>query len=203
MSNYMICQAVDPAVGLSSRADFFSMATGCLDFPTRKFHLLDIHKARYETTEQPAIVTREYRKWAGPNFYCVGVESLFAQSDLFKHLRTEALIPIKEIARRSGTGNAGMSKYLRMLGLAGHYERGDILHPGTLDRGVWVPDYATHPWLEDYEAELLSLNWVDGKETHNHDDMADSVAMCCDLLFAVLLASATSQPPQYSSFSYS
>ncbi len=190
MSSYLVAQAVDPAVGLSERADFFAMATGCLDFATRRFHLLDMHRGRYETTEQPQIVTEEYRKWAGPNFYCVGVESLFAQSDLFKHLRQERLVPIKEIPRRSGTGTVGMSKYFRLLGLAGRYERKQIVHPRSA------------PWLEDFETELCGVNYVDGKPTHAHEDMVDSWAMCVELLAARLLSTSTDQAPQYISFTH-
>lgn len=197
----VIAQAVDPAAGMSDRADFTAIATVGVDMDTRRFHILDIFQDRVETTAQPDIVTREYQKWAGPNFYRVGVESLFYQADLFRHLVQENLVPLKEIPRRSGTGSGGMSKYMRLLGLAGRYTRPggtQILHPGILVDGRWEPDYGNHPWLDAYEAELLSIGYVDGKEKHAHDDMADAVAMGVDLLAAFLLGSTGTGAPTYS-----
>lgn len=200
----IVAQAVDPNAGLSERADFFAMVTGALDTAKRKFYLLDCHQGRYDTTEQPHVVTEQYRKWARPSgaeFYRVGIETIFYQTDLFRHLYNDGIVPLHKIDRRSGTGSASVSKMMRILGLAGRYQRGDIIHPGLLKDGLWLPDYGSCPWLEGFEAELLSLSWLDGKEQHAHDDRADAWAMCVDMLSAFLV-SAYDAAPVYSTWRF-
>ncbi len=200
MSSIVIAQAVDPAEGLGDRADYTAIATVGLDMATRRFHILDVFRDRVDTTAQPAVVTAEYQKWAGPNFYRVGIETIFYQADLFRHLVIENLVPLKEIPRRSGTGSTSMNKFLRLVGLAGRYTRPggtQILHPGRQDDGVWLPDYGNHPWLEAYEEELCAIGYVDGKEKHAHDDMADAVAMAVDMLAALLLGQYQAQKPRF------
>jgi hypothetical protein len=190
-----VCQAVDPAAGMSDRADFFAITTGAVEVETRRFFLLDVYKARHDTTEQPHIVEREYEKWKNPpyggQFWKVGIESIFYQNDLFKHLFTDGYIPLYKIERRSGTGSANLSKYLRLLNLAGRYERGQIAHP-------------THkpPWLEDFESEMLSINYDEGKELHAHDDMVDAWAMCVDMLANLLKGAGKYREPTSHPFVY-
>jgi len=203
VSNYIMAQMVDPAEGMTGRADYTAIATCVVDLATKRYHVHDIFKDRVETTEQPEIVTREYQKWAGPNFYKVGIETIFYQADLFKHLVKEGVVPLKEIPRRAGTGTAGMSKYMRLLGLAGRYTRPggtQVLHPGMLVDGIWVPDYGNNPWLQDYEDELCSIGYVDGKEKHAHDDMGDAVASCIDMLSIFIIAQSSGNAPTYSPF---
>lgn len=202
----IVAQAVDPASGTSARADFFAIATAGLDLDKRKFYILDLYKARHDTTEQPYIVAREYDKWRntpGTQFYAVGVETIFYQTDLFRHLKSDGIVPLYEIARRSGTGSASLSKYFRILGLAGRIERGDIVLPGHFNGSVWAADYGTHPWLSDLEDEMLAVNWVDGKEQHAHDDAVDAVSMVVDMLSRFLMSSALAAHPQYTTFSMS
>jgi len=199
----IIGQSVDPNAGLSSRSDFFAMATAGLDPAKRKFYLLDMHKGRYDTTLQPHVVTEQYHKWMdapGTLFYRVGVETIFYQADLFRHLRDDRTVPLLEIPRRSGTGSTSLSKYFRILGLAGRIERGDVILPGHFNGTDWVADYGTHPWLEDFEREGLTLNWVDGKEQHAHDDQWDALAMVVEML-SRFLHSMYNPEPQYASFS--
>jgi hypothetical protein len=45
-------------------------------------------------------------------------------------------------------------------------------------------------------------NFVNGKETHAHDDQGDSVAMACEMLSS-LLYSQTSDEPEYATFTFS
>jgi hypothetical protein len=177
-----------------------------LDLGARKFFVLDIFRDRVPLTEQPEVVLREYLRWANPaagRFYKVGIESIFAQSVLFQNVLKAGVVPVKEIARRSGTGNVAMNKMMRLQGLAARYKRGDIIHPGYAKGGVWLPDYANNPWLQDFEDELSSINWVDGVEQHKNDDMCDSAAMCVELLAEWILASVTPNLPQYTTFSMS
>ncbi len=189
---------------MSERANYFAVATGCLDLSTRKFYVLDIFRDRIPMTEQPEIVLREYAKWANPpagRFYKVGIESIFAQSRLFQDVLKAGVVPVKEIVRRAGTGTTGMNKMFRLQGLAGRYKRGDIIHPGYVKDGIWLPDYANHPWLQPFEDELADINWIDGQEQHDTDDTADAWAICVELLAEWILSATASKDPRYGTFS--
>ncbi len=200
----IIGQAVDPNSGMSERADFFAMATVGLEMETRRFHLLDMVHSRIETTEQPRVVTEEYRKWAGPGFYRVGVQTIFYETDLFRHLLREGIVPLKEIARRSGRGLGAHTKYTLFVNLQGRYERGQIVHPGSggrEDQGGRPDPVAA--WLPGYEEELLSISFVDGRELHAHDDQVEAVALAVEMLAQLLLANtAHGQPPRWHRFTY-
>lgn len=203
MSTLIVAQAVDPAAGLTNRADFFAIATGMVEIETRKFYLLDIYKDRHPQEEQPHIVLREYQKWATPphgaTFYRVGIETVLQQTYLFRHLLEDGLVPIKEVARRAHIGSAGMAKYLRLAGLAGRYERGQIIHPGEGGREAsgGRPD-TTVTWLADFEAELCKIGFnPDGTPKHAHDDAADAWATCVEMMGAFLLANSEPQEPTY------
>ena len=191
---------------MSERANYFAIATGCLDLSIRKFYPIDIYQERPPLTEQPEIVLREYLKWANPpagRFYKVGIESIFAQSRLFQDVLRAGIIPVKEISRRAGTGSANMNKMMRLQGNAARYRRGDIIHPGREVGGVWLPNYADNPWLQGFEDQLADINWVDGQEQHDQDDMADAWAVVCELLAEWILASVTPAAAQYIPFSVS
>lgn len=205
-SNLVLAQAVDPNAGITERAHWFTIATGCLDLSTRKFYPLDLCKERPPLTEQPEVVLREYLKWSDPpagRFYKVGIESIFAQSKLFQDVLLAGVVPVKEIVRRAGTGNASMNKMMRLQGLAARYKRGGIIHPGREVGGVWLPDYANYPWLQDFEDELADINWVDGEEQHTFDDAADAWAMCVELLAEWIRTTAAPPTVQHIPFSVS
>lgn len=203
MTNLVIGQAVDPNAGVSERADFFACATIGLDMQARRFHTLDMLHGRFELTEQPYIVTEQYRKWAGPTFYRVGIQTIFYETILFKRLLQEGIVPLKEIARRAGKGLGAHTKYTLFTNLAGRYERGQIIHPGTggkEDKGGRADTNAA--WLSEYETELFSISFLDGKELHAHDDQVEAVALCIEMLAAFLLGSTGTGAPTYSDVTY-
>jgi hypothetical protein len=184
----VIGQAADPNAGMSERADFFALATVGLDLDTKRFHLLDMLHDRIELTEQPKVVTEQYRKWACPEFYRVGVQTIFYETILFKALLQEGIVPLKEIARRQGKGLGAHTKFTLLTNLQGRYERGQIIHPGSGGKEVngGRPD-TNAAWLPDYEAELLSISFAEGVERHAHDDQAESVALCVEMLATAFL----------------
>lgn len=181
----IVVQAVDPAIGTGDRADYFVVATVGLDMRARRFHLLDIYRDRLEAPDQPDAIARQYEKWKP---YSIGIESIFFQASLFQALRREGSLPIMEIPRRSGSG--GVNKMMRMQSLASRYKEKQVSHP------------ASAPWLEDYEAELMGIQYVDGKDIHKHDDQADAVAMSIDLLSRAMLSGGLNREPIYSDVIY-
>lgn len=185
-SDMVVVQAVDPAIGQSERADYFVVATVGIDLGQRRFHILDIYRDRIEAPDQPAAIATQYEKW---HPFAIGIESIFYQAALFQTLRREGSLPVTEIPRRSGAG--GVNKQMRMQGLAGRYKEKQVVHP------------VSSPWLEDYETELMSVQYVDGKDIHKHEDQCDAVEMCLQLLAPLLRSSLVSEVPQYASFSVS
>lgn len=204
----IIAQAVDPNAGLSERADYFAMATCAAEVETRRFYILDMLHSRYETTEQPYRVTEEYKRWADypkGEFYRVGIQTIFYETDLFKHLLADGIVPLKEIARRAGKGLGAHTKYTLLTNLAGRYERGQIIHPGSGGKeeqgGRGNTDGA---WLPDYEAELCSISFAGGKEGHAHDDQVEAVALCVEMLAEYLRNFLSyDDAPTYATISYS
>jgi len=184
--NMIVVQAVDPAIGTSDRADYFVVATVGLDLKEKRFHILDIYRDRLEAPDQPAAIARCYDKWRP---YSIGIETIFYQTALFQTLRREASLPLTEIPRRSGAG--GINKMMRMQALANRYQNHLVMHPKEA------------PWLEDYETELMSVQYVNGKDVHKHEDQPDAVEMCITLLAPLMRSGLADAAPQYASFSVS
>lgn len=174
-----IVQAVDPAIGKSSRADWFVIATAGLEMATRRVHLLDIVRGRFPAPEQPRVIEEAYIKWRP---MVVGIESIFYQTSLIQYVRREGVVPIIEIRRHR-------DKEARLMSLATRYQNGQIVHPPS----------AT--WLDEYETELCSIQFIDGRPVHEHDDQADAAADAVDLL-TVGIALAPDRDPVVSPISY-
>ncbi|HZK67359.1 MAG TPA: hypothetical protein VFD42_07430, partial [Chloroflexota bacterium] len=177
----IVVQAVDPAIGMTKRADSTVIATVGLDLKARRFHVLDIYHDQLEGPDQPAAIAKQYEKWQP---YTVGIESIFYQAALFQTVYREGSTRVSKIERRSGAG--GIPKMMRMMGLAVRYKEQQVIHP------------ISAPWLEDYEVELMSIQYIDGKGIHKHEDRADAVEMCIQLLSPLITTGATPQEPIYS-----
>jgi predicted phage terminase large subunit-like protein len=181
-----VVQGVDPAIGVSTRADYFVVATVGLHLATRRFYILDILRTRAEAPDQPEILLKAYDQWKPT---VVGIESIFFQASLFQTMRREGTLPLREIARRAG--GTVLRKVMRLQGLAERYKVGQIIHPDN-----------NPPWLQDYETELCSINYVEGKETHAHDDQPDGVELAVQMLSGMLRSQTQFREPTAHSFTY-
>ena len=169
-----IAQAVDPAIGQSSRADYFVITTCGLDTATKYIHVLDIVRGRFEAPDQPKQIVAAFEKW---HPYVVGVESIFYQTSLVQYLKRSTTLPIREIKIR------GSDNETRLMGLAAHWQAGRIVLPGRSKLPAKEgADYDSAPWLRDLEEELTAIGWHNGKELHKHDDQAVAIAHCVNLL---------------------
>lgn len=160
-----ICQAVDPAIGQTHRADFFVIATVGMEMsrPTRPIFILDIFRDRIPFPDQPRAIEAAWRKWRPYGGTYVAVETLFYQSALIQQLIFEGRVPCRPIDRRLGN-RMSPDKETRAAGLQARYENGQIHHP------PWAP------WLEAYETELLAAF------RGTHDDQIDAVVDAVDAL---------------------
>ncbi len=190
-----IAQAVDPNYGLTERADSFAMATVALDTAARRFYLLDMLHGRFEPCEHRRIVTEHYQKWAGPNYYRCGVQTIFLETQLYRDLLRDGVVRLKEIPRRAGKGLGAHTKLTLLTNLQYRYQAGQIVHPGSggkEERGG-RPD-ETAAWLPGYEEELLKINFDErGTPRHAHDDRVEAVALAVEVL-AVFLHQGSGEP---------
>jgi predicted phage terminase large subunit-like protein len=159
----------DPAIGASSRADYFVVAAVGMELPVVKgnlrLHTLDIVRGRWEAPDQPQVIIDAWEKWRP---YRIVIESIFYQHSVFQYLmRTRPDIRWEKIKPEG-------DKAVRLDVLAYHYKAGHVFHP---------PHGPTEPrWLRDYEEELCAIGWLNGKPLHKHEDQADAVVLAINLL---------------------
>lgn len=160
-----IVQAVDPAIGLTHRADYFVMATVGMEWAIqgRPIFILDIFRDRITFPEQPRVIESQFLKWQPFGAMYVAIESIFYQSALIQAMRIRGRVPIREINRRLGN-RVSPDKETRAASLQARYEQGQIHHPPNA------------PWLDDFEEELLSF------PRGEHDDQVDAVVDAVDAL---------------------
>lgn len=152
-----LASAADLALSLKKRADYFVIATVGLDTSTGKVHVLDIFRDRVEAPDQPRILEQHYAKWRLRGLPYVCVEKVGFQTSVIQYLRRRGLCAFKAIDTR-------VDKETRAMSLAVRYQDGQVVHPPAA------------PWLDDYEAELLSF------PNGEHDDMVDAVCYAVDEL---------------------
>jgi predicted phage terminase large subunit-like protein len=186
---WRVRSAVDPAAGLSARADYFVKATVAqwtsdeTDPNHGKIYLLDIYRARLPLIEQAKYLEHHYRVWRPYGLPYVLMEKLFTQTALFQYLTVRGLCPLRPCGPTYGArSSARVTKEDRAGALASMYEQGRIVHP------------LHAPWLRDYEQEILEF------PRGEHDDMVDAVTYAVD---DVILGRYFQQTkPFYDEFTY-
>lgn len=162
---WRIRSAVDPAVGVGDRSDYFAMATVGLDDTTGLIHILDVFRDRLDLTQQPRFLEQHYSKWRLRGLPYVLIEKSYSQTALIQYIVRRGLCPVKPIDLRAWSrlhGGQSATKEIRAGSLAARYEQGQIVHPTTA------------PWLDVYEQELLEF------PRGEHDDMVDAVTYAVD-----------------------
>lgn len=166
---WRVRSAVDPAAGLTSKADYFVVATVArftdeevqeLNPRHGKIFVLDIYRARLSLIEQAKYLEHHYETWRPYGLPYVLVEKVLSQTALFQYLTAKGLCPLRPCGPT--IGRRAQDKETRNSSLAARYEQGQIIHPRRAG------------WLRDYETELLQF------PRGEHDDMVDAVTYAVD-----------------------
>ena len=173
--SFRVVTAIDPAIGLSQRADFFVAATAGRDDVTGKIHILDIFRDRIQAPDQPRVIEDLYRRFR-PSY--VALEQTYSQTSLGQYVIRRGIVPTKIIDLRT---RKQADKTTRAEGLRYRYAEGQIIHPPRAS------------WLDAYEEELLAF------PNGEHDDQVDAVVYAVEEL---TFRQASYDGPKSYDFSY-